>query len=57
MHKKIKIGTAGLFKASETNILDPDELVAAKQMMSEDLYDQEFECSFKQLSQALIMVL
>ena len=38
---------AGLFKASETNILDPEELTAAKQMMSEDLYEQEFECSFQ----------
>jgi len=45
--QKNKDWYAGLFKASETNILDPDELVAAKQMMSDDLYDQEFECSFQ----------
>ena len=37
----------GVFKASETNILDQDELNSAKEMMSEDLYDQEFECSFQ----------
>ena len=36
-----------VFKASETDILDQDELDSAKQMMSEDLYDQEFECSFQ----------
>ena len=45
--QKHKDWYAGLFKASETNILDPDELLAAKQMMSDDLYDQEFECSFQ----------
>ncbi len=38
---------SGLFKASETKILDQEELDAAKQMMSEDLYEQEFECSFQ----------
>jgi len=32
--KKNKDWYAGLFKASETNILDPEELTAAKQMMS-----------------------
>ena len=31
----------------ETKILDQDELDSAKEMMSEDLYDQEFECSFQ----------
>ncbi|MBT7683222.1 MAG: hypothetical protein HN636_02035 [Cryomorphaceae bacterium] len=36
-----------VFKASDTKILDQDELDSAKQMMSEDLYDQEFECSFQ----------
>ena len=35
------------FKASETKILDEEELSAAKSVMSEDLYDQEFECSFQ----------
>jgi len=36
-----------VFKASETKILDQDELDAAKAVMSKDLYDQEFECSFQ----------
>tara|TARA_R100000655_G_scaffold52579_1_gene90420 strand:- start:680 stop:1948 length:1269 start_codon:yes stop_codon:yes gene_type:complete len=36
-----------IFKASETNILDQDELDAAKAVMSDDLYQQEFECSFQ----------
>ena len=36
-----------VFKASETKILDQEELNSAKEMMSEDLYDQEFECSFQ----------
>jgi hypothetical protein len=34
-------------KASETGIIDPDELVAARQLMTEDQYAQEFECSFE----------
>ena len=38
---------ACLFKASETGILDQEELDAAKSIMSEDLYEQEFECSFQ----------
>ena len=38
---------AAIFKASQTNILDPEELLSAKAMMSDDLYDQEFECSFQ----------
>ena len=37
----------GIFKASDTKILDKDELDSAKTMMSKDLYDQEFECSFQ----------
>jgi phage terminase large subunit len=45
--KKNESWYAGLFKASDTNILDQEELDAAKQMMSEDLYEQEFECSFQ----------
>ena len=36
-----------MFKASETGILDQEELDAAKSVMSEDLYEQEFECSFQ----------
>jgi hypothetical protein len=34
------------FKASETGILDKNELIAAKAEMGEDKYRQEFECSF-----------
>ena len=34
------------FKASETGILDPAELAAAKAEMGDDKYRQEFECSF-----------
>jgi len=34
------------FKASQTNIVDADELEAAKREMGEDKYNQEFECSF-----------
>ena len=34
------------FKASETGILDKQELAAAKAEMGEDKYRQEFECSF-----------
>lgn len=33
-------------KASETGLLDPAELVAARKLMTEDQYTQEFECSF-----------
>jgi len=36
-----------IHKASETKILDADELESAKQMMSPDLFEQEFECSFQ----------
>ena len=34
------------FKASETGVVDKDELNAAKHEMGEDKYRQEFECSF-----------
>ncbi len=34
------------FKASQTGILDAQELAAAKAEMGEDKYRQEFECSF-----------
>jgi len=37
----------GMYKASETGILDPDELAEAKRTMGEDRYEQEFECSFE----------
>ena len=36
-----------VFKASDTKILDDEELKAAKEVMSKDLYEQEFECSFQ----------
>jgi len=36
-----------VFKSSETKILDPEELEAAQQVMSPELFDQEFECSFQ----------
>ena len=45
--KENKDWYACVFKASETKILDDDELKAAKDVMSKDLYDQEFECSFQ----------
>lgn len=35
-----------LFKASETGILDDEELDAARAMMSPDQYAQEYECSW-----------
>ena len=35
------------FKASDTKILDDEELKAAQEVMSKDLYEQEFECSFQ----------
>jgi hypothetical protein len=38
---------SSLHKASETKILDDDELKAAKSIMSDDLFEQEFECSFQ----------
>ena len=36
-----------VYKASETKILDDEELKAAQDVMSKDLYEQEFECSFQ----------
>ena len=35
-----------VYKASETGILDEEELEAAKAMMSPDQFEQEFECSW-----------
>ncbi len=35
-----------MYKASETRLLDDDELAAAKATMTEDQYNQEFECSW-----------
>lgn len=36
-----------MLKASETGILTDDELVDARKGMSDDQYEQEFECSFE----------
>lgn len=36
-----------MLKASETGIVDADELADAKRMLSDDEYEQEFECSFE----------
>lgn len=35
-----------VYRASETQILDEDELIAARREMAEEEYDQEFECSW-----------
>lgn len=35
-----------MYKASETAIVDSEELAAAQGAMSDEQYDQEFECSF-----------
>ena len=45
--KENKDWYACVFKASDTKILDQEELDAAKSVMSKDLYEQEFECSFQ----------
>jgi hypothetical protein len=37
---------AAVYKASETGLLDDEELSAARQMMTNDQYMQEFECSW-----------
>lgn len=36
----------GVHKASETGLIAPEELAAAKRSMTQDQYDQEYECSF-----------
>lgn len=35
-----------MYRVSETGIIDPDELQAAKREMSPEEFEQEFECSF-----------
>ena len=35
------------FKASETNIVDEEELAEAKKMMPPEIYEAEYECSFE----------
>ena len=37
---------AAVYKASQTGLLDDEELEAAKRMMTHDQYMQEFECSW-----------
>lgn len=37
---------SAMWRASETGIIDPDELLAAKREMGEDEFAQEYECSF-----------
>jgi phage terminase large subunit len=51
LHSYAKEGTdldwyTAVYRASETGILDEYELESAKRTMSEDEYDQEYECSF-----------
>lgn len=36
-----------IYKASETGIIDPEELADAKKQMSEEEFNQEYECSFE----------
>lgn len=36
-----------LLKASETGLIEPDELARWRKEMTEDQYEQEFECSFQ----------
>jgi phage terminase large subunit len=38
---------SAVFKASETNIIDPLELKSSRKDMTEEEYAQEFECSFQ----------
>ncbi|MDE2100397.1 MAG: hypothetical protein KGL39_24305 [Patescibacteria group bacterium] len=38
---------SALYRASETNIISPEELADARASMSEEQYAQEFECSFQ----------
>jgi hypothetical protein len=37
----------GCYRASETNIIPPHELASARKVMTQDEYDQEYECSFE----------
>jgi len=43
-----------VFKASETGIVAPDELESARQIMTQDEYDQEYECSWTAAVQGAI---
>ena len=44
--KNPEVWSCCLFRASDTGILDDEELMAARKNMSADAYAQEFECSF-----------
>lgn len=44
--KKDPTWYADMFRASETDVLDPDELEAIKRELGMDAYMQEYECSF-----------
>lgn len=37
---------SAIFKASETKVVDAEELISARKTMTEEQYEQEFECSF-----------
>ncbi len=41
-----KIGSPAKQKASETKIVDEEELIKAKEVMGEKKYQQEFECDW-----------
>jgi hypothetical protein len=50
LHEQARIDNewhVALYKASETGILDEDELASARKMMSADEYAQEYECSWQ----------
>ena len=38
---------AVMYKASQTTVLDPEELASARETLSPEQYEQEFECSFE----------
>jgi len=43
-----------MFKASDSNVLPPEELASARATMGEDLYQQEYECSWQAVTAASI---
>ena len=44
--KKLKSWHVAMYKASETGVVDPNELEESRATMSPEEYDQEYECSF-----------
>jgi len=46
-HDGLEDWYVAVYKASETGVVHPDELHAAKITMEESAYEQEFECSFQ----------